>query len=256
MEINKFLLQPNQKPLDNIDTSCGFAGIFKSIGVIGDSLSSGEFESRDENGTICYHDMYEYSWPAILQRITGTTYNNYSRGGMTTREYFTSWADSNNFWQRNQGYIIALGNNDTFVFGHPLGSVKDINVKQPQKNADTFFGNLGKIISKLKLMQADCRIFLVSPQLRGEECDTVIKQISQGLGEVCKLFSYTYLMDMSTYAPAYDHNMRQTFGLGFHPNPMGYHAYALMVGNYMDYIIKSNMADFAQLAFVGSNLKF
>ena len=134
MDNKCFELGANEQPLDIIKETCGFAGIFKQIGVIGDSLASGEFESHDENGSIVYTDMYEYSWPAVLERITGTKYNNYSRGGMTAREYMQSWADTNGFWQWNQAYIIALGNNDSFVFGHPLGSVKDVNAECPQDN--------------------------------------------------------------------------------------------------------------------------
>ena len=138
MNNKRFEIGASEQPLDIIKETCGFAGVFKQIGVIGDSLASGEFESHDENGNIVYTDMYEYSWPAVLERITGTKYNNYSRGGMTAREYVQSWADANGFWQWNQAYIIALGNNDSFVFGHPLGSVKDVNAECPQDNADTF----------------------------------------------------------------------------------------------------------------------
>lgn len=90
MDNKCFELGANEQPLDIIKETCGFAGIFKQIGVIGDSLASGEFESHDENGSIVYTDMYEYSWPAVLERITGTKYNNYSRGGMTAREYMQS----------------------------------------------------------------------------------------------------------------------------------------------------------------------
>ena len=121
MNNKQFEIGASEQPLDIIKETCGFAGVFKQIGVIGDSLASGEFESHDENGNIVYTDMYEYSWPAVLERITGTKYNNYSRGGMTAREYVQSWADANGFWQWNQAYIIALGNNDSFVFGHPSG---------------------------------------------------------------------------------------------------------------------------------------
>ena len=74
MNIEMFEIKENEKPLDIIKENCGFVGIFKDIGVIGDSLSSGEFESTDSEGNIKYHDMYEYSWPAILERITGTKY--------------------------------------------------------------------------------------------------------------------------------------------------------------------------------------
>ena len=34
----------NEKPLENLVTDGGFTGIFRTIGCIGDSLSSGEFE--------------------------------------------------------------------------------------------------------------------------------------------------------------------------------------------------------------------
>ena len=108
MDNKWFELGANEQPLDIIKETCGFAGIFKQIGVIGDSLASGEFESHDENGSIVYTDMYEYSWPAVLERITGTKYNNYSRGGMTAREYMQSWADANGFWQWNQAPLFPF----------------------------------------------------------------------------------------------------------------------------------------------------
>lgn len=88
------------------------------------------------------------------------------------REYMQSWADEKGFWQWNQAYIIALGNNDSFVFGHPLGSVKDVNAECPQDNADTFFGNMGKIICKLKTIEPNARIlsllrnFAVMPAIK------------------------------------------------------------------------------------------
>ena len=233
MNNKRFEIGASEQPLDIIKETCGFAGIFKQIGVIGDSLASGEFESHDENGNIVYTDMYEYSWPAVLERITGTKYNNYSRGGMTAREYVQSWADANGFWQWNQAYIIALGNNDSFVFGHPLGSVKDVNADCPQDNADTFFGNMGKIVCKLKTIEPNARIFVVTPQLRGEACDNDIRYIASELAKLCDMFEFTYLLDMTAHAPVYDAEMRKSFGLGFHPNPMGYYAYALTVGNYV-----------------------
>ena len=221
MDNKWFELGANEQPLDIIKETCGFAGIFKQIGVIGDSLASGEFESHDENGSIVYTDMYEYSWPAVLERITGTKYNNYSRGGMTAREYMQSWADANGFWQWNQAYIIALGNNDSFVCGHPLGSVKDVNAECPQDNADTFFGNMGKIVCKLKTIEPNARIFVVTPQLRGEACDKDIRYIASELAKLCDMFDFTYLLDMTAHAPVYDAEMRKSFGLGFHRTRWG-----------------------------------
>lgn len=209
MNNKRFEIGASEQPLDIIKETCGFAGVFKQIGVIGDSLASGEFESHDENG----------------------------------------------FWQWNQAYIIALGNNDSFVFGHPLGSVKDVNADCPQDNGDTFFGNMGKIVSKLKTIEPNARIFVVTPQLRGEACDNDIRYIASELAKLCDMFEFTYLLDMTAHAPVYDAEMRKSFGLGFHPNPMGYYAYALIVGNYIDYIIRSNPQEFATIPFVGTLLK-
>ena len=50
MKLDLLTVAPDERPLDNLKGTCGFAGIFKEIGVIGDSLSSGEFESMYENG--------------------------------------------------------------------------------------------------------------------------------------------------------------------------------------------------------------
>ena len=146
-------------------------------------------------------------------------------------------------------------NNDSFVFGHPLGSVKDVNADCPQDNGDTFFGNMGKIVSKLKTIEPNARIFVVTPQLRGEACDNDIRYIASELAKLCDMFEFTYLLDMTAHAPVYDAEMRKSFGLGFHPNPMGYYAYALIVGNYIDYIIRSNPQEFATIPFVGTLLK-
>ena len=256
MKLDQFTLKPGEMPLDEIKPTCGFAGIFRQVGVIGDSLSSGEFEAHNQDGDITYHDMYEYSWPAVLERLTGTTYSNYSRGGMTAREFVETWADENNFWKWNQAYIVALGNNDVFVCGQAPGSAADIHPDRPELNPDTFFGDLGRILSRLKGIERDARIFLVSMQRRGEELgDPVILGIAEEMKKVCGLFSFTYLIDMSHDGPAYDEEMRRTFGLGFHPNAVGYYSYALMVGNYMDYIIRANPKDFFEVPFIGTGLR-
>ena len=73
--------------------------------------------------------------------------------------------------------------------------------------------------------------------------------------KVVKLYSFTYLIDLTTYGPIYDENVRKVFALGYHPNAMGYYTNALIVGNYIDYIIRANYKDFFELPFVGTTLK-
>ena len=59
MDLEKFLYCENEKPLDRIVFDGGYARVFRTIGCIGDSLSSGEHESSDAEGNHGYHDYYE-----------------------------------------------------------------------------------------------------------------------------------------------------------------------------------------------------
>ena len=150
----------------------------------------------------------------------------------------------------------ALGNNDIFGANQPAGSAADIHPEDPAANPDTFLGDMGRIVSRLKAMEKDARIFLVSMQRRGEEqADATICAIADEMKKMCGLFSYTYLIDMAHDGPAYDEEMRKTFAMGGHPNAMGYYVYAMMIGNYMDYIIRENPKDFFEVPFIGKGLK-
>lgn len=59
-------------PLDRIPEDGGLCSIFRTIGCIGDSLSSGEMEGKNEKGNKTYHDYYEYSWGQFIARDTGS----------------------------------------------------------------------------------------------------------------------------------------------------------------------------------------
>ncbi|MBQ5761627.1 MAG: hypothetical protein IIW02_02290 [Clostridia bacterium] len=74
MSFNKYLCTEGEKPLDNIVSDGGYISIFRTIACIGDSLSSGEFESIDNNGAKGYHDMFEYSWGQYIARMAGLKY--------------------------------------------------------------------------------------------------------------------------------------------------------------------------------------
>ena len=165
MNSKRFEIGASEQPLDIIKETCGFAGVFKQIGVIGDSLASGEFESHDENGNIVYTDMYEYSWPAVLERIVGTKYNNYSRGGMTASEYIDSFAESRGFWDKDkaaQAYVIALGVNDIYNQHREIGTLEDVHPEDYTKNAKNFIGYYAQIVSRYKEISPDAKFFFVT----------------------------------------------------------------------------------------------
>ncbi len=258
MNIYEYMsVSENEKPLDRIVTDGGFCAIFRTIACIGDSLSSGEFESLKPDGTKRYHDFFEYSWGQFIGRSCGSKVYNFSQGGMTAKTYMESFADAKGYWDRNklaQAYIIALGVND-MNHGQELGSVSDINLDDYTKNAQTFAGYYGQIIQKIKSLQPRAKIFLVSMPRHGDEKDEKRKAWRELLEELTKVFSRTYLIDLYNYAPVNDEAYAKTFRLG-HMTPTGYVLTARMIESYIDYIIRKNPQDFNQVGFIGTDLYY
>lgn len=110
MHWEKELYAADEKPLDRLVDSYSNTSVFRKIAFVGDSLSSGEFETRDENGKAGYHDLYEYSWGQYIARKNGLLAYNFSRGGMTAKEYIETFAEQKGFWDKDkacQAYVIA-----------------------------------------------------------------------------------------------------------------------------------------------------
>ena len=161
---------PNEKPFDRMTTNGGLCSIFRTIGCIGDSLSSGEFESLSAEGKKGYHDFFDYSWGQYMARHAGITAYNFSKGGMTARQYWNTFAEEKGYWNPDllcQAYIIALGVNDILNQNQELGKITDICLEDYNQNAETFAGYYGRIIQRLKSMQPQARFFLVTMPKNG-----------------------------------------------------------------------------------------
>ncbi len=245
----------DEKPLDNLVTDGGFCGILRTIACVGDSLSSGEFESLDKNGVKHYHDMFDYSWGQYFARMAGCKVYNFSRGGMTAKEYCNNFAQANGFWDKEkaaQAYIIALGVNDVLNGGQPVGTAEDVCLEDYNKNADTFAGYYGKIIQRYKEIQPDAKFFLITkPKDRRDANNSLANDMSELAYSFADLFSNTYVVDLREYAPVNDEEFCRRFYLGGHLNAAGYLLYAKLIASYIDYIIRHNFEDFSQIGFVG-----
>lgn len=262
MDIYEYMsVGENEKPLDRIVTDGGFCSIFRSIACIGDSLSSGEFESRNSEGTKGYHDCFEYSWGQFIGRSCGSKVYNFSRGGMTAKEYMETFADEMGYWDKSkacQAYIIALGVND--ISRHlrgelELGAISDVDKEDYRNNAKTFIGYYAQIIQRIKQIQPRAKIFLVSPLKHGDEADEKRKIVRDLLEQLTRIFNRTYLLDMWTYAPVQEGSYLTKFWLG-HLTPMGYVLTARMIESYIDYIIRKNPEDFNQVGFIGTDIYY
>lgn len=260
MDIKQFIKQDSEKPLDHIVANGGFCGIFRKIACIGDSLSSGEFESM-ANGTKGYHDYFEYSWGQFLARDAGCTVYNFSRGGMTASEYCDSFAESMDFWnveRRCQAYILALGVNDvSHMLNNNLqmGSVNDIDRNDWMNNAKTFAGYYAQIIQRYQAMQPKAKFFLMTMPQSDDvtpERKEAYDRHAELLYQIAELLPNCYVLDFRKYAPFYDETFRKHFYLAGHLNPAGYRLTALMTESYIDYLIRSNPDDFRQVGFIGT----
>lgn len=252
------LFNENEKPLDSMPANGGFCGILRKIACVGDSLSSGEFEAINENGEKTYHDMFDYSWGQFLARMTGTTVLNFSRGGMTAREYCESFAEANDFWNPEKkciAYIIALGVNDISVDNPEVGTIEDIDFEDYKNNKPTFAGYYAEIIQRYKEIQPDAKFFLMTAPT--ENCAEKRREAHREiLYKIAEAFSNCYVLDLAKYGPVYDENFKNKFYMGGHMNPCGYALTAQIVTSYIDYIIRHNIDDFKQIGFIGTDLKY
>ena len=122
-----------EKPLENLVGGYSNTAIFRTMAFIGDSLSSGEFETVDKEGKRHWHDMYAYSWGQFIARKNGLTAYNFSKGGMTAKGYLEGFADRYDLWNPEkacQAYVIALGVNDIYNQKMPSGDAADIDISE------------------------------------------------------------------------------------------------------------------------------
>lgn len=256
IDMTKYYAKGNEDPLDNIPADGGFAGIFRTIACIGDSLASGEFESLNDNNERGYHDMFEYSWGQYLGRLVGSRVYNFSRGGMTAIEYCQSFAEANRFWDTDklcQCYIVALGVNDLFGRRMPVGTVDDLNMDDyEQNNPDTFAGWYGRVLQRYRAMQPKSRFFLMTMLRTGDPAhDAVVDAHAKLLYALAEKFEFMYVIDFAKYGPVQDAEYHRNFYLGGHLNAAGYLITSRMLAAYMDYIIRNHPEDFSQVGFIG-----
>lgn len=259
MDIKQFIKQEGEQPLDNIVSGGGLCSIFRKIACIGDSLSSGEFQSF-ENGAHGYHDLYEYSWGQYMARDAGCTVYNFSKGGMTAKDYDRFARDKGFFADelKCQAYIIALGVNDVSrVLAGELefGEITDVDLSDYAKNKPTFVGYYAKVLAKYQAIQPKGKFFLMTvPRATGDKPEraALYDKHAEILRELATMFPNCYVLDLRKYAPVYDDEFKRNFFLTGHMNPAGYRLTALMVESYIDYIIRQDPEDFAQVGFIGT----
>ena len=248
-------------PLKHILRTGGMTSIFRTAGVVGDSLASGCMEYKDENNASQGLDRYEFSWIQQMKHICGfdIAYN-FSVGGMTSKKFWTSTNShitdlrENGADHKCQLYFIALGVNDIADTSMEVGTSADIN------NADstTFYGYYSRIITLIQSIQPRAKIFLVG--LPNHSKMTVwgarFTDFKNAIADMVNHFDNCYYLDLFTYDVAYDATFQQTYFNGFHENALGYLRTAWVISSYVDWYIRHNYEEFREVGFIGTDYKY
>ena len=186
-----------------------------TFAVIGDSYSAGHLSDM-EGGAI---SPTKFAWGNILAKDIGAKCINLSVSGYTAYDWATNKISDLNKTPVQDLYIIALGINDALPsHDEALGTIADIN-DDPNKNANTFYGNYGKIISAIKHHDVNARIILLTIMTkydstsRKDEFNTAIKNIG------AKYNIPVADLDQESYFASDDFNNLKNGG---HPTIVGY----------------------------------
>lgn len=253
MNWKKVLYYENEQPLERFVNGISNTAIFRTVGFVGDSMSSGEFESLSENGTTGYHDYFEYSWGQYMARKNGFKAYNFSRGGMTAKEYVECFADANRFWSPEmacQAYVIALGVNDIFGLKQEIGTSADVDTDKC-----TVARYYGEIVKRYKTIQPRAKFFFVTMPREGDDADELREKHAELMYDLAEYFDNAYVIDLFKYGPIYDKEFKSRFYLYGHMNASGYIFTANMIDSYIDYIIRKNPGEFEKAAYIGTDLK-
>ena len=235
-----------------------YKDLFKSfphVGIIGDSLASGESAYKD-GSTTKYVDIFEHSWGQYMARMSGNTYYNFSRGGLSSRSWLTN---SRGYPLASDGdhdceaYIIALGENDWRIENY-LGSSADINLSDYTQNADTFYGNYAGIIQRMKTICPKAKFFLVTMPTTG----ATKQSFNVAIRYMATIFTNVYVLDLENDYLGYFSSGSFINGnsRGSHYNAVAYNYIAQLFMLWLSKIMNENISDFRQIEFINTNYEW
>ncbi len=242
-----------EQSMTYLNNYCGYES-FRKVGCIGDSLASGECVSN-ETGSNVGHDLYEYSWGQYMARMSGNTYYNFSRGGLTTRTWLTSeYASQVVDGSHNcQAYIIGLGENDALTDSRhvDVGTIDDIT--HPER--DTYYANYAAIINLIKSQVSKAKIFvLTNPKTIAQ-----FEPYNEAVRAIAQAFDNVYLIDLKAnrlndYAGA--NSIISKSYRGGHYNAFAYGHMAKIMANEINRVMAENITEFSQIEFIDKDFSW
>ena len=258
----------NDSSIEGIDTSIptqyngNEISMFSRGICIGDSVTEGSFDNTDGGAVVP-----RFSYPAILERITGVEIANAGVAGLTSQTWYEASLDSTPHWGTwvNQEWVWNTNPTNTgndiisksldysgFDFAvihlgiNDLAPVYD-NSKTIDEVLTTFETYIGYIIRDLKAANSGVKIFLATiiPSYATPTNQTY-QQLNNKIKEIAETTEGAFLMDLTSYstlASKPEYNVT-------HPTALGYHKLANEIKSYISYIISRNLGDFTNVQFI------
>lgn len=229
---------------------------------IGDSVTEGSFDGH--GGMV----IKRFSYPAILERITGVEIANAGIAGMTSQTWYEAALNSDTAWGKWVNQEWVWNTNPTNSGNDVISSTLDFSgfefaiihlgindlapVYDNSKTIDEVLVNfetyINLIISALKTANSGIKIFLATiiPSY-APATNPTYKQLNEKIKAIAESSMDVYLMDINTYSeiaakPEYN---------ATHPTALGYHKLANEIASYVSYIINKNLGEFTDIQFIG-----
>lgn len=259
--IDKRQENDTERPLEHIIRDGGLTRIFRTAGVVGDSLSSGCMEYKDSSGNALGYDRYEFSWIQQMRGICGfDKAENFSVGGLTSKTFWTTQSqkvknlreDGTN--HKCQLYFIALGVNDIADTTMEVGTPNDIS----NESSTTFYGYYSRIIKLIQSQQPKARIFLVGLPNHSNmtKWGARFRNFRDAIADMVNHFNFVYYLDLYQYELPYDSEFQKIYFNGFHENALGYARTAWVISSYVDWYIRHNYKEFREVGFIGTDYHY
>ena len=149
--------------------------------------------------------------------------------------------------RRARAYIVGLGVNDVINARQPMGSMADV-CDDWHRNANTFAGWYGQLLARLREIQPDAVLFLITMPQADEWNRSGVREIVEAhralMYEMAAHFGNAYVLDLYRYAPVHDKAYTDAFYMGGHLSPVGYRIAAEQIVSYIDYIVRHDPAAF------------
>ena len=164
--------------VNNIDTAFLYScvNMFDRIGGVGDSYTAGYAKGSDGS----YNTNQDHTYIGVMAKRAGINYAIYAKAGATTRSYITEKLSELLADATCDFYMLALGINDVGLGTSYIGTIADIDDNDYTQNADSFFGNYGKIIAQIKAHAPKALFCIVRIPL----CGTNVKYFDYAIDEI------------------------------------------------------------------------